>query len=77
MLVLLVLLAGLTMAGLGYVRRGPALVGGAALLGAALRLVLSDEQAGLLAVRRRSVDVAVLSVLGVAVVALTLIIRLP
>ncbi|WP_091294250.1 DUF3017 domain-containing protein [Amycolatopsis xylanica] len=37
-------------------RQGAALIGAALLVGAVLRAVLSDEQAGLLAIRGKAVD---------------------
>ena len=43
-------------------------IGGALLLAAAVRLVLADRDAGMLAVRHKSVDVALLVVLGVALI---------
>lgn len=71
-LVLLVVAAGLVLAGMGYVRRGPALIGAGALLAAGLRLVLPDRLAGLLAVRRKGFDVALLALGGAAALVLTL-----
>ena len=71
-LVLAVVLAGLVLTGLGYVRRGPVLIGTGALLAAGLRLLLPGGDAGLLAVRRRAVDVGVLAVLGLATIVLAL-----
>ncbi|MEC3954887.1 DUF3017 domain-containing protein [Nocardia sp. CDC153] len=51
-------------------RRGTFFFGGAALLGAALRLILPSDRAGLLAVRSKGFDVAWLTVLGGAIIAL-------
>lgn len=50
-------------------RRGATLLGGALLLAAGLRAILSDQRAGLLAVRGRSVDVLSYTALGLALVA--------
>ncbi len=74
-LVLALVVVGLALSGLHYVRKGPALVGAAALLGALLRAVLPDEDAGMLAVRRRAVDVAVLGGIGIATLLITLTIQ--
>lgn len=51
-------------------RRGAFFLGGAPLLAAALRLLLPDARAGLLAVRGKPFDVAAYAVLGGAIVAL-------
>ncbi|SFQ23700.1 Protein of unknown function [Amycolatopsis arida] len=55
-------------------RQGTALIGGALLVAAVLRAALSDEQAGLLAIRGRAVDVLSYVGLGVLIlfVALTI-----
>jgi DUF3017 family protein len=50
-------------------RRGATLLGGALLLAAGLRAILSDRRAGLLAIRGRSVDVLSYTALGLALVA--------
>lgn len=50
-------------------RRGSTLIGGALLLAGGLRAVLSDERAGLLAIRGRSVDVLTYTAFGLALVA--------
>jgi hypothetical protein len=50
-------------------RRGATLLGGALLLAGGLRAILSDQRAGLLAVRGRSVDVLSYTALGLALVA--------
>jgi hypothetical protein len=69
--VVLVVSAGLFGAGVLHTwRLGSALVGLGFCLAAALRLTLPARQAGLLVVRSRGVDAAVLLVLGLAVVAL-------
>ncbi|GAB3501099.1 DUF3017 domain-containing protein [Amycolatopsis cihanbeyliensis] len=55
-------------------RQGAALIGGALLVAAVLRVVLSDEQAGLLAIRSRGVDMLSYAGLGALIlfVALTI-----
>lgn len=69
--VVLVVAAGLLGAGLLHTwRLGSGLVGLGFCLAAALRLTLPARQAGLLVVRSRGVDAAVLLVFGLAVVAL-------
>ena len=69
--VLGVVAAGVIGAGaLQHWRVGSGVVGVGLLLAAALRLTLPAKQAGLLVVRSRSVDAAVLLVLGFAVVLL-------
>jgi hypothetical protein len=75
--VLLVVLVGLALVGQDHWRRGLLLAGTGLLGGAALRLVLPARVAGLLAVRGRLFDAAVLAVLGVAVIALTSSVPLP
>ncbi|GLV52028.1 hypothetical protein TBS_25960 [Thermobispora bispora] len=52
-------------------------LGGSLVLGAALRLVISDEQAHGLKVRSRKTDVLVLATLGAALVAGSLSLLLP
>ncbi len=54
----------------GHWRRGSAIMGGALLIGAGLRTVLPAAKAGLLAVRGRWVDVAVMTALGVGILVL-------
>lgn len=48
-----------------FFRRGSIVLAGSVLLAAFLRLLLPDREAGLLVVRSRKVDVAILGVLGV------------
>ncbi|MCP2165722.1 DUF3017 domain-containing protein [Goodfellowiella coeruleoviolacea] len=55
-----------------YWREGTVLIGLALLVAAALRALLANEQAGLLAIRSRSVDVLLYSAFGVAVMAVAL-----
>jgi len=74
---LLVLACGLV--GLVYIlamhwRRGAMVIGGATGLAGLLRLVLPDDVAGLLVVRRRFWDVAMTGLAGVAIIVLALIV---
>jgi len=69
-LALLTLLAGLGTVKLHHFRVGCYLVALAMLGAGVLRLVLPARQAGLLVVRGRPLDVAVLIILGLAVLAL-------
>jgi Protein of unknown function (DUF3017) len=69
--------AGLGIVATEHFRRGSVLVGGSLLLAAALRLLLSPRQAGLLVVRSRAFDVGFLAGVGVAVVALAFSVRAP
>ena len=62
--VLLGVAIALTLVALDYFRRGSIVLAGSVLLAAFLRLLLPDREAGLLVVRSRRVDVAVLGVLG-------------
>jgi len=55
-------------------RRGLFVLACAPLLGALLRLVLPPRQAGMLVVRSRGVDVALLAGLGIAVLVLTVVV---
>lgn len=57
---------------LGALRHGLTLLAAALLLGSALRFVLSPARAGLLAVRRRGVDVVTMALLGVLLLLLAL-----
>lgn len=72
--VLLVAAAGLVDIGFGHFKRGTVVFAAAVLLSALLRAVLPTRAAGLLAVRSRGLDVAVAVVLGVAIVALVVIV---
>ena len=71
---LAILAAGVAFAAMGRWRMASLLIGGALLVAAALRLVLPRMQAGLLVVRRRWIDVSVLTLLGVAVVVLAFVV---
>ncbi len=54
-----------------YFRRGSVVLSGSVLLAAFLRLMLPTTEAGLLVVRSRRIDVAVLLVLGVGLTVFT------
>jgi Protein of unknown function (DUF3017) len=69
------LVAVIALVGLGLVlsqhwRRGAVLLGAALLVAAVLRLALPAEQAGLLAIRSKAIDVLCYSGFGVTMVAL-------
>ena len=68
--VLVVVAVGLAVGALGAWRAGALVVGAAVVLAAGLRLVLPARQAGLLAVRSRRLDVALLLALGAALLVL-------
>lgn len=64
-LVLIGVSVAMVMIGLDYFRRGCVILSASVLLAAFLRLMLPDADAGMLVVRSRKVDVAILAVLGV------------
>lgn len=66
--VLAITAAGLTVVALGDWRVGIRMLGGALVIAAAVRLVLSPRDAGMLAVRHKALDAALLSGLGAALV---------
>ncbi|WP_460864272.1 DUF3017 domain-containing protein [Rhodococcus aerolatus] len=68
--VLLVVLAAFALVATDRWRRGATVLGAALVLAAGLRALLSEERAGLLAVRARIPDVLVYGGLGVALVGL-------
>lgn len=55
----------LLLVGFDYFRRGAVVLAGSVLLAAFLRLLLPEREAGLLVVRSRKVDVAILGTLGI------------
>lgn len=65
---------GLSVLGASTWRLGSLLVGAALLVGAGERLVLSDRAAGLLQVRGKAFDVAVLGLAGAAVITVALLV---
>jgi hypothetical protein len=66
--------AGLVLAVLDQWRPGVLLFSGGILLAGVFRLVLSDDQAGLLRVRRRPFDTVMMLGMGIAVLVLALIV---
>ena len=56
-------------------REGTVLMGAALILAAGLRVLLSDEQAGLIAIRGRSVDALTYTTFGVCMMAVALTIE--
>jgi hypothetical protein len=68
-LVAAVVLVGFALISVYRWRRGSTLIGGALLLAGGLRAALSDERAGLLAIRGRAIDVLAYTSLGLALVA--------
>ena len=75
-LVLLAVVVSLVVA-TGEFRAGSVLLGGSAILAMFLRLFLQEEEAGLLAVRTKAIDVATLAVLGVGLALLAFLVPLP
>jgi hypothetical protein len=71
------LVLGITVLGIVRVvqyhwRQGAVLIGVALLLAALLRVLVSDEQAGLIAIRSRSIDALLYSGMGFAVIVIAL-----
>jgi hypothetical protein len=66
LVVLAVSCLGLVLVSQGHWRSGVKWIGGALVVAAVVRLVIPAPQAGMLAVRRRGVDVAILVLLGIA-----------
>ncbi|WP_106253580.1 DUF3017 domain-containing protein [Allonocardiopsis opalescens] len=73
LLVLLGVGTGLIIVAMAHFRRGPALVAAALFLGAGLRALLPERMVGMLAVRKRWVDVATLVALAVGLVVFALV----
>ncbi|MFC7331198.1 DUF3017 domain-containing protein [Marinactinospora rubrisoli] len=69
-LVLATMAAGIVVVAAAYFKRGPALIAGALLLGAVFRAFLPPERVGMLAVRRRWIDVTTLVTLAVLLIVL-------
>jgi hypothetical protein len=67
-------LAGLALVIVGPWRTGLALIGGSMVVGAIARLVIRDGSAGMLGVRRKSVDVATMGLLGGALCVLAVVV---
>jgi hypothetical protein len=75
LLVLALTLTGLLLVAIGPWRAGLFLMGGAVVFGGLARLVLPDESAGMLGVRRKLVDVTTLVGLGSALCVLAALLR--
>ena len=69
-----ILTAGIVFAAMGRWRLASLVIGVSLLTAAALRLVLPPMAGGLLVVRRRWIDVAVMTMLGLGVVALAFVV---
>ena len=65
---------GVAYAAFGHWRRGALMIGGALLLGALLRLALPRGTAGLLAVRRRWIDVTVMAAIGIGIIVVAFVV---
>lgn len=74
LLVLAAVAVGVVFAATGHWRRAALMVAGALMLGGFLRAVLPRRVAGLLVVRRRWVDVAVMAAFGVATAIVALVV---
>lgn len=74
---LVVVTAGLVFIRAEHTRAGLAVIASALALGALLRLLLSPRAAGLLAVRTRAFDVAVLSALAMSLGILIVVVPFP
>ncbi|WP_397221949.1 DUF3017 domain-containing protein [Nocardiopsis lambiniae] len=69
-LVLSALAAGIVIVAAAYFKRGPAIIAGALLLAAAFRAFLPHDWVGMLAVRRRWVDLVTLITMAVLLIVL-------
>jgi hypothetical protein len=67
MCVLLGVAAGLAVVATGHFKKGSALVSAVVLFGAVARLVLPENQIGLLASRKRAIDVVILVGFAIAI----------
>lgn len=74
LLVLACLAAGVILIAAGYWRRGSMMIGGAIGLAGLLRLILSDDRAGLLVLRARLWDAMVTGLTGLAIIVLALLV---
>jgi hypothetical protein len=74
-LVMAVVVLGLVRIFLYHWRQGTVLIGAALFMAAALRALLREEQAGLIAIRSRGVDVLTYGGFGVCVMAVALTIQ--
>lgn len=69
-LVLAAMSSGIVVVAAAYFKRGPALIAGALLLAAVFRLLLPKDRIGMLAVRRRWIDLLTLVTLAVLLIVL-------
>lgn len=67
-------LSGLAVVVLGPWRTGTLVMGVGLVLGGGMRLVLPDRQAGMLRVRRKGTDVALMVLVGIALVVLSFVV---
>ena len=72
--VLVVVAVGLVVTSRGYFRLGSVVVGSGVGLGALLRAVLPERRAGLLVVRHRALDVALMTAVAVGVIVLAIVV---
>ena len=79
LIVLCGVIAGLALIwqGAHYVRPGTLAVAGALFVAATARLILPEQRAGLLASRRRAIDVTVLAILAVGLLVAGLVLPIP
>ena len=75
LLLLVTTVTGLLLAAVGAWRAGIVAMGGGLLVGALARLLLPEDRAGMLRVRRKPVDVAMMVLVGVALLTLAAVIR--
>jgi hypothetical protein len=73
--VLTVTLLGVVIVMLGGVQVGLSTIGGALVAGAVARLLLPGQQAGMLGVRRKLIDVSTMAVVGGALLVIAAVIR--
>lgn len=73
-LVLTIMLTGIVLIGLGTWRTGVVVMGSSFAVAFVARLVLSDERAGMLRIRRRFVDLITMALCCCGMVALALVI---
>jgi hypothetical protein len=76
-LVLLGVLIGLALVAQNHWKQGLSLIGLTLLLGAAARLLIPASRVGLLVVRSRPFDVALMTLLGAAILGVTFQVPLP
>ncbi|MQA83313.1 MAG: DUF3017 domain-containing protein [Streptosporangiales bacterium] len=77
LLILIGVAVGLATVGMHHFKRGSVLIAAALMLGAVLRLVLPERQAGLLAVRGRAFDVLTFVALGAGIALMAVVVPPP